>query len=165
MYWGRKFRSCGENLRVGQQVTIVNPRGIAVGNKAQLGRGSILGAKEGGRLKIGDGFCLGQNSVVDASYGYIEIGNGCLISRNVYVTANIYSYERLDCPIRYQGHTAGRIIIGDYVWIGVGAVILPGIKIGKNAIVGAGAVVTHDVKEATIVGGVPARVIKHRGNE
>ena len=64
--------------------------------------------------------------------------------------------------IREQGHSAASIVVGDDVWIGAHAAILAGVTIGNGAVVGAGAVVTHDVAPYTVVAGIPARVIKRR---
>jgi acetyltransferase-like isoleucine patch superfamily enzyme len=63
-------------------------------------------------------------------------------------------------PFRMQGHTFEKVEIHDNVWIGAGAIILPGVTIHANSIVAAGAVITKDVPSNTIVGGVPARMIK-----
>jgi acetyltransferase-like isoleucine patch superfamily enzyme len=66
-------------------------------------------------------------------------------------------------PMSHQSlHSKGPIIVEDDVWLGVGVTVLSGVRIGKGSVVGAGAVVTHDVPEGAIVAGVPARVIKMR---
>jgi galactoside O-acetyltransferase len=65
--------------------------------------------------------------------------------------------------MRKQQANAAPIVIGDDVWIGMGAIILPGVTVGKGAIVAAGAVVTADVAPGQVVGGVPARLVKARG--
>jgi acetyltransferase-like isoleucine patch superfamily enzyme len=69
-------------------------------------------------------------------------------------------YNDSNIPIIHQGITAQGIVIEDNAWIGAGAIILDGVRVGRGAVVAAGAVVTQDVPPHTIVGGVPAKVIK-----
>lgn len=85
-----------------------------------------------------------------------------MISYNVHIRTDTHNYYNKNIPMIYQGHFEKDIVIGDDVWIGFGAQILPGVKIGDGAIIGAGAVVTKDVEPYTIVGGVPAKIIKKR---
>jgi galactoside O-acetyltransferase len=85
-----------------------------------------------------------------------------LIGPNTVIRASNHNYNRVDIPIRDQGHSGGKIVIEDDVWIGSNAVITPDVVIGKGAIVGAGAVVVHDVSPYDIVGGVPAVTIGKR---
>lgn len=73
-----------------------------------------------------------------------------------------HNYSRRDTLIREQGGYEKDIIIEDDVWIGYGAQIMPGVTVHRGAVVGAGAVVTHDVESYAVVGGVPARLIKYR---
>jgi maltose O-acetyltransferase len=74
-----------------------------------------------------------------------------------------HKYDRLDIPMRQQGHNKPEpVIIGDDVWIGTRAIIMPGISVGKGAIIGASSVVTKDVPEYAIVCGNPAKVVKSR---
>jgi len=73
-----------------------------------------------------------------------------------------HNFDRLDIPMKNQGFNTAPIIIEDDVWIGHGCVITQGVTIGKGAIVGSNAVVTKDVPELAIVGGVPAKLIKYR---
>lgn len=74
----------------------------------------------------------------------------------------MHIHENSSVPINRQGHSEADIVIRDNVWIGYGAQIMSGVTVGSDSIVGAGAVVTKDVPEGTVVAGVPARVIKKR---
>jgi acetyltransferase-like isoleucine patch superfamily enzyme len=89
--------------------------------------------------------------------GGIEIGDHVLIANNsILTTVNHKIGEGL-----YRGNqVTGKITVGNNVWIGANATILPGVSIGENSIVGAGGVVTKDVPANTIVGGVPAKLIR-----
>lgn len=93
----------------------------------------------------------------------LTIGNYVQIAPYVWIMNAIHEYESLDKPMYEQkGYKTGRIIIKDDVWIGLRAIIMPGVTIGTGAVIGAGAVVTKDVPPYAVVGGVPAKVIKYR---
>jgi maltose O-acetyltransferase len=93
----------------------------------------------------------------------VEIGNYVQIAPYVTIMNGFHEYDRLDIPMYEQkGYKIGKIIIEDDVWIGLRAIIMPGVRIKKGSIIGAGAVVTRDVDEYSIVGGVPAKFIKSR---
>lgn len=92
--------------------------------------------------------------------GPVTIGSHVNLAQHVTVTAlnhNFTSSERIDD----QGITTASVVISDDVWIGAGAVILPGVTVGEHAVVAAGAVVTRDVPSHTVVAGVPAVVVRH----
>lgn len=91
------------------------------------------------------------------------IGNNVLIAPNVAILSVSHNHENIDIPIVDQGDTEPNPpIIEDGVWLGRNVVVMPGIRIGAGAIVGAGAVVTKDIPPYVIAGGVPARIIKSR---
>jgi acetyltransferase-like isoleucine patch superfamily enzyme len=85
-----------------------------------------------------------------------------LIAQDCIFRAGNHVFERIDIPIRKQGHAGGDIVIEDDVWIGARVILLAGVSIGRGAIVAAGAVVTKSVPPYAIVGGIPARLIKMR---
>lgn len=115
---------------------------------------------------VGDHVWIGHHTVIDGSNGVI-IGRGCQISAGVGIFSHgsqdairLYGerYIAVDNSIR-QGYTRGRVEIGEFTFVGARAVILPGVRIGKGALVAAGSVVTRDVPDFAIVRGVPARVV------
>lgn len=115
--------------------------------------GSCFGKK---RLIIKENTSIGRASYLDCR-GTIEIGENVSISPNVrLITAE---HEINSKEFKY---ISKKIIIEDYVWIGTGALILPGVKLGKGSVIAAGSVVTKDVEEFSVVGGVPAKFIKKR---
>ena len=86
-----------------------------------------------------------------------------MMAPNCYFITRNHSFERVDVPMREQGYSEEKpIVVGDDVWLGYGAIILPGVTIGDGAIIGAGTVVTKDVPPYAIVGGNPAKVIRFR---
>ena len=118
------------------------------------------GARFTPELKIGNNSGIGISSEIN---GPVIIGNDVMMGPEVVIYTSGHKYEKLDIPMREQGSTEVRpVIIEDDVWIGRRAIIMPGIVVGKGAIIGAGAVVTKNVSQYSIVGGVPARVLKSR---
>ncbi len=92
--------------------------------------------------------------------GPVTIGDHVNLAQGITVTALNHNFTDTTKRIDEQGVTTRPVVIGDDVWIGANAVILPGVTIGRHAVIAAGAVVTKDVPEKTLVGGVPAKIIK-----
>ena len=113
----------------------------------------------GGGIIIGDGSGLGVNCLV---HGPLEIGNKVMMGPDVVILTHTHNIDRTDIPMGDQGSRVSKVTIGNDVWIGMRTIIMPGVKIGNGAVIGAGAVVTKDVPDYAIVGGVPAKVIKYR---
>ena len=110
-----------------------------------------------GDVVIGDYTRIGIHNTI---IGPVCIGSHVNLAQGITITALNHNFEDKEKRIDEQGITTKPIIIGDDVWIGANAVILPGVTIGKHCVVAAGAVVTKDVPNNTIVGGVPAKEIK-----
>lgn len=134
------FKSAGKNINI--------ERGVHFGDGAQV--------------EIGDNSSIGVNFEI-LGPDILKIGSNVMIGPDVtFITIN-HRFDRLDTPMKVQGHNEPKqITIGDDVWIAARAIILSGVRIGKGAIVGAGAVVTKEVPEYAIVGGNPAKVIRYR---
>ena len=161
--WMRKQLShLGHSANFSIGAVITRGGGISVGNNYSQMRNTSLYAFNGS-IKIGHRVSVNSRVCIDASEnGLIIIGNDVLIGPNVVIRASNHCYTNRDIPINQQGHSGGKIIIDDDVWIGANAVILPGVTIGCHAIIAAGAVVTRDLKPYEIVGGIPARRIATR---
>lgn len=118
------------------------------------------GAKFNPELSIGDNSGVGMNCELS---GHIVIGNDVMMGPNCVMRTYSHAHDRIDIPMDQQGFEPERVMhIGDDVWIGTNVIILPGVNIGSHCIIGAGAVVTKDVPDYAIVGGVPAKVIRFR---
>lgn len=145
----------------------VSKHGISFGDNCTIGEGVMIrpsgyyGGNLGAGMKVGNGTAIGLNSYIGCS-GLVTIGSNVLIGPNVSIIAENHNFNVPSIPIKEQGVSNIGIMIEDNVWIGTKSVILDGITIGTGAIVAAGAVVTKDVPSYTIVGGVPAKVIKYR---
>jgi len=119
-----------------------------------------LEIREGKNISIGDNSVVNKNVLLDGRGGKLIIGNNVDIAQET----NIWTLEH-DVNNDYHQTKGGDVIIEDYVWIASRVTILPGIKIGKGAVVASCALVTKDVPPMAIVGGVPAKVIGARKNK
>lgn len=115
------------------------------------------------RIAIGDRVSINYDCHIGC-VNEITIGNDVLLASRVYISDHSHGapdYHDIDVPPSARKvFSKGPVVIEDGVWIGEGACVLPGVRIGRHAIVGANAVVTRDVPPYAIVGGVPARVLK-----
>lgn len=118
------------------------------------------GARFDPELSIGDYSGVGVNCLVS---GQTYIGSHVMMGPDCIMYSYSHAHDRLDIPMDHQGfEDPTPIHIGDDVWIGARVILLPGVNIGSHCIIGAGAVVTKDVPDYAIVGGVPARVLRYR---
>ena len=126
-----------------------------------------------GKKSVIESYCCINNAVGDVTIGNhtrigihctvigpVCIGNHVNLAQGITVTALNHNFEDTTKRIDEQGISTKPVVIGDDVWIGANAVILPGVTIGRHVVVAAGAVVTKDVPDNCVVGGVPAKVIK-----
>lgn len=144
MNWIKKIKfmrvNKSKNVKIGLHTIISNKRNVTIGNNTYINSGMLF---------------AGKNSE-------IIIGDNCLISYNVHIRTISHNYIDKKRLILEQGNFEKTIIIGNDVWIGYGAQIMPGVKIGDGSVIAAGAVVTKNVEPYKVVAGVPARVIKER---
>ena len=135
--------------------------------KFSLGRHSVVESfccinNAVGDVIIGDHTRIGIHNTI---IGPVSIGNHVNLAQGITVTALNHNFTDTSKRIDEQGISTKQVTIGDDVWIGANAVILPGVTIGRHVVVAAGAVVTKDVPDNCIVGGVPAKVIKELRDE
>lgn len=109
--------------------------------------------------------CIGSNTIINSrcridNRGEINIGNNVSISQEVVI---LTADHDMNSPF-FEGRTK-KVVISDYVWIGTRATILPGVCIGKGAVIAAGAMVTRDVPEYVVVAGVPAKEVGRRNQD
>ncbi|OHB59816.1 MAG: hypothetical protein A2173_01015 [Planctomycetes bacterium RBG_13_44_8b] len=127
----------GKKLLLYGKVTILNKKNVAIGVGCALNHGVLLQ----GRTKV----VLGD---------YINISQVVMILDGGLLESDIFN------KVKRKRHCAKPVIIHDHVWIGAGAIILPGVTIGEQSIVAAGSVVTRDIPPRWMVAGVPARLIR-----
>jgi acetyltransferase-like isoleucine patch superfamily enzyme len=128
--------------------------GLKIGKRSTIYGGAEI--RHAHRIKIGDNTIIGHNAILDGRGG-LEIGNNVNFSTGVWVWT--LQHDKDDPYFRTN---SGKVIIEDYVWVSCRTIILPNVRIGKGAVVCAGAVVTKDVEDYSIVGGVPAKKIGER---
>lgn len=129
-----RCQRAGESVRLRMPLTIYHPETLSLGNRIDVGEYVVIRASGG-----------------------VTIGDGVLIAAHAVIT----SRQHPAALPRFGVTEDAPVTIEDDVWIGAGAIVLPGVRIGRGAIVGAGAVVTSDVEPFSIVGGVPAKLIGH----
>jgi len=139
----------------------VSRRGrIEFGRFVWLGHGSKIRCHEG-VVQIGAKTVLGQECTISA-YRRVRIGEQCVIADRAMFIDFDHGVVEVERPIRAQGIYTRDVEVGSNVWIGYGACILRGVRVGDNSIVGTNAVVTRDVPANAVVAGIPARVIRMR---
>jgi len=168
---------CGVRLRFANHITLGRgvyldqgvylhacPKGIRLGENTIVMHGAVLhvynfrGLPTSG-ITIGRDSLVGEYSVIRGQGG-VTIGNRVYTSPFTQILAVNHVFNNPDIPFVDQGITAEGIVIEDDVWLGAGSIITDGVRVGKGSVVAAGAVVTKDVAPHTVVGGVPARLIK-----
>ena len=110
-----------------------------------------------GDVVIGDYTRIGMHNTI---IGPVAIGNHVNLAQGIVITALNHNFKDTTIRIDEQGISTNPVTIGDDVWIGANAVILPGVTIGKHVVIAAGAVVAKDVPDNCVAGGVPAKILK-----
>ncbi|MEL6385218.1 MAG: acyltransferase [Cyanobacteria bacterium J06626_18] len=137
------------------------PTGMTFGDDVIISRNCVIQGKTG-PLVLGNKVDIGCNVILSSGNG-IFIGNSVLIAGNCYIGGGRYVSDRTDIPMMEQGvYSKGPVAIGDDVWLGAGATVLDGVKLGRGCIVGAGAVVTKSFPDFSVVAGVPAKLLRNR---
>lgn len=144
-----------EDVQIGRDVLISDWCLIGVCNRDKNNRIS--------RLIIGESSFIGEFNNIRATGGEIKIGQYCNISQHCSLVASNHLTKRgVNISQQEWDEEKTGIEIGDDVWIGANSCVLPGVKIGNGAVIGAGSVITRDIPDNAIAVGNPARVIKYR---
>lgn len=148
------------HVHKGAQIKIWKGGSITIGKKTEILPGVLI-YSYGGDIMIGDHCSINPYCIL-YGHGGLRIGNNVLIAGGTMVIPNNHVTTNINTPIAFQGNLAKGITIEDDVWIGHGCSILDGVVVGKGSVVAAGAVVTTDVAPYSIVGGIPAKLIRMR---
>ncbi len=139
IYYKIIFKKMGKNVTILENVKFIEPSNISIDDNAGIGYRCFIEAT-----------------------GEVKIGKWVRIGPNVSFFTTNHNYIKKDIKIKHQGYTTGSIIIENDVWIGANVTILPNVKIGEGAVIGAGSIVSKNIDSFTIVAGNPAKVIKYR---
>lgn len=170
---GSALRSKGQKVFIGWDTLIRNPNYVVIGSNSRIGRRCIIECNDfypaGANFELTPLLSIGEHSLIGddchiSCCREMIIGNGVRLGRKVFITDNNHgSIQRSELdmiPNRRPLASNGPVIIDDNVWIGEKATILPNVHIGKGAIIAANAVVTRDVSAYSVVGGIPAKLLK-----
>lgn len=141
-YFRKRLKKCETGLIIATNVKIRNPQ----------------------NLEVGIDVVITENAFINAG-GSVTIGDNTIIGPYVKIWSINHRYESLTIPIWKQGWEKHPVKIGQGVWIGAGAIILPGVTIGEGAVIGAGAVIPKDIPAYSIAVGNPGRVVGSRCTE
>jgi acetyltransferase-like isoleucine patch superfamily enzyme len=166
----RALSLVGANLRIDSDSIIINPKYMVIGKNFYAMRGlrlevfdEYLSQRFNPILTIGDNVIMNTDCHIGC-INRIRIGNNVLIASRVFIAdhshGEIDSKDLIKVPAERKLFSKGAVEIGDNVWIGEGVVILPGVKIGENCIVGANSVVTKSFSKNKVIAGIPAKMIK-----
>jgi acetyltransferase-like isoleucine patch superfamily enzyme len=165
-----RFAHWGSRSRLEYPSKLTSPHLVTVGNHVHICANAWLNAKDDRgdgqpTLRIGDGTYIGRMVQINA-WRQVDIADNVLIGDRVLIIDADHYFNRSDLPILAQGDGfKGPVRLLEGCWIAAGAVILPGVTIGRNAVVASNAVVTRDVPERTVAGGVPAKIFRQLNQE
>lgn len=182
------FKKASGILFIGKKVKIRSHRHMKCGKGMTIEDGCFINALCKNGVKIGDNFSLGRNGIIECTgvirelgdeliigndvgiaanafisvRGKVEIGNSCIFGPGVKIFSENHNFNDLEIPIFLQGATKKGVKIGEDCWVGANVTILDGVKIGKKVVIAAGSVVNKDIPDYSIIGGVPAKILKMR---
>jgi acetyltransferase-like isoleucine patch superfamily enzyme len=158
------FLALGENVIFEEGVLVFHPEHIEIGNNVYIGHNTILKGYYNNEMTIGDNTWIGQGCFFHSA-GRLIIGNNVGIAPHVKIITSVHSETPLSEPVLNNELIMGSVSIENGCDIGLGAILLPGVRVGEGAIVGAGSVVTGNVAPGSVVAGSPARFLRQRGNK
>jgi acetyltransferase-like isoleucine patch superfamily enzyme len=151
----------GANVVIEEGVLIFHPENVALGSNVYVGHRTMLKGYYKNQMVIGDGTWIGQNCLFHSAGG-LTIGRHVGIGPCVNIITSAHDDVGTSVPILHSPIRFAPVIIEDDVDVGIGSIILPGVRIGRGTQIGAGAVVTRDIPPFSIARGVPARVTRPR---
>ena len=174
----------GRNVTFGTNVVLRHPHKIFIGDNVVIDDNVVLDAKgtDNEGLFIGDGVFVGRNTILsckngdirldeNANLGFnceifsansVRIGKNVLMAAYCYLVGGTHTFSRTDIPMLFQEREARGITVGDNAWLGAHVVVFDGTNIGKECVIGAGAMVNGDIPDWQIAVGIPAKPIKDR---
>jgi serine acetyltransferase len=167
--WGRIYYTLQLMARVSDMdasvqcdgpVAVSGTAAITIGSRCRIGAATELQTHDAGRIVLGSDIRINRGCTI-VSYSNVTIGDFAIIGEYVTIRDANHGMSTSE-PMRYQPHVSEPVRIGPDVWIGRGACVLPGVTIGKGAVIGANSVVTRSIPEGAIAAGMPAQIIRQR---
>ncbi len=185
-YYKGVLKHMGENVQIGCGVRIVSPQNVSLGDNVEIHDNCLLIANSPGGITLDDGARLKYGVFLDtedAQKGYIKIGKrvyvgtGCclhghrgleigddsLLAQNVTITPASHTFEDPHKTIYSQPCNSRKVILGRDCYLGMNVAVVYSADVGEGAVVGAGSVVVHSIPPFAIAVGVPAKVLRYRG--
>jgi acetyltransferase-like isoleucine patch superfamily enzyme len=156
-----QLAACGAHVVFEEGVRIWHPENVFLGENVYLGHGALLKGYYKNTLRVGDDTWIGQGVFFHAAGG-IEIGARVGVGPFVRILTSVHEETGRDVPILAAPLRFAPVVVEADSDLGVGAVLLPGVRVGQGAQVGAGSVVTRDVPPFAVVAGNPARLLRMR---
>ena len=154
-----RFHKIGFPSKLGKALKLIKARNVSCGKKVRIMSGYRIECYPPGTIEIGDDVSIGQNLHM-ISGGKLVVGNHVTFSGNVFISNLSHSYKQINISALKQESIIKDVYVGDYCFVGYGACILPGTRLGKNVIVGANSVVSGEFPDYVVIAGVPAKIIK-----
>ncbi|MFD2602752.1 acyltransferase [Flavobacterium suzhouense] len=161
----------GRFLRLGNHVSVsaLSINGVRFGNNVSIGAFSRIIVSTslnnpGDKIVLGDNVGIGEFAYLGGGGG-LEIGDECIVGQYFSCHPENHNCDDLNISIRHQGVSRKGIRIGSNCWIGSKVTILDGVEIGSGCVIAAGSVVTKSYPDNSIIGGVPAKILKNRNHE
>ncbi|MGR5333194.1 acyltransferase [Photobacterium damselae] len=150
---------------IGKPIFLYNPKRIDIGNKVRIFPNSRFECHNNGRIVIRDNVSIGQNFHVTSTDESLIINSGVIISGNVCITNIDHQYSDIATPVSEQPLIFSETLIGEDSFIGYGAVIQAGTRLGKHCVVGANSTVKGDFPDYSVIVGSPGKVVKTFNHE
>jgi acetyltransferase-like isoleucine patch superfamily enzyme len=190
VFWPKMFGACGKGVMFGSNIVLRHPSRIHLGANVVISEQCILDGRSDNKLEtivLGDDVILSNQVMLSCKEGSIHLGRktgvnaqtiiqstndcpviikeNCIIGQRCFIVGGgSYNIDRVDIPISEQGIRAdGGVQLEDDVWLGGNVTVLGGVTLGRGSVVAAGAVVTRSAGEKSICMGVPAKVVRLRG--
>ncbi|HEX2467776.1 MAG TPA: acyltransferase [Solirubrobacterales bacterium] len=166
--WRRFLTPAGWRWQTDGPVFFGKRLGLQIGKRGTIRFGRFTWIGDGAKIRchegeviVGDKTVLGQECTISA-YKHVRIGEQCVIADRAMFIDFDHGAAEVERPIRVQGIYKRDVDVGSNVWVGYGACVLRGAQVGDNSILGTNSVVTKDVPANSVVGGVPARILRMR---
>jgi galactoside O-acetyltransferase len=161
------FKSIGENVLISDKCSIYNAKRIDIGNNVRIDDFCVISAGEAG-IEIGNNVHIAVYcSIIGKSKITLSDFSGLSSRVSIYSSTDDYSGDYLTNPTvpeKFTNIISGEVVLGKHVIVGAGSIILPNVKIGNYSAVAGLSLVSKNVEESKIIGGIPAKVLKERNN-